>query len=208
MNKKLFLVGMCGRSGSGKGYVSKIFMEYSIPSIDTDLVYKTMVGPSESISPCMAELCKNFGDEIINSDNSLNRQKMREIVFGESRESLQLLNKITHKYIIDETIKIAERLYNDGFPIVIVDAPLLFESMLHKKCDYLICVAASDETSIRRIISRDGISKKDAEKRLSSQMSLNDLIKKCDTVIYNEDTPDVKDRVAECAKMLKDLCKR
>lgn len=208
MKKKLFLVGMCGRSGSGKGYVSKIFLKHSIPSIDTDLVYRTMVGPSEAISPCMAELCKNFGDEIRNTDNSLNRQKMRDIVFGESSKSLQLLNKITHKYIIDETLKIAEKLYSDGFPIVIVDAPLLFESKLYKKCDYLICVAASDETSIRRIISRDGISKEDAEKRLRSQIPVEELIKKCDSVIYNEDTPDVKERVAECAKMLKDLYKR
>ncbi len=59
------LVGLCGRSGSGKGYVSELFAEIGIPSVDTDAVYREMTSPSEMLSPCMKELAERFGREVV-----------------------------------------------------------------------------------------------------------------------------------------------
>ena len=60
MKEKIMLTGLCGRSGAGKGYVSSIFSEYGIPSIDTDDVYRKMTSPSNVLSPCMKELKENY----------------------------------------------------------------------------------------------------------------------------------------------------
>ena len=58
----VMLVGLCGRSGSGKGYIGKMFAEYGIPSVDTDAVYRGMTGPvsgKDALSPCMTELTRS-----------------------------------------------------------------------------------------------------------------------------------------------------
>ena len=61
-SEKITVVGICGRSGSGKGYVCSIFKEFGIPSIDTDRVYKSLVtGCGGTPSACLSEIEETFG---------------------------------------------------------------------------------------------------------------------------------------------------
>jgi len=46
-HERITVLGICGRSGSGKGYVCEIFNQFGIPSIDTDSVYKSLVTAAE-----------------------------------------------------------------------------------------------------------------------------------------------------------------
>ena len=180
------LVGLCGRSGSGKGYVSERFAARGIPSVDTDAVYRTLTSPADELSPCMAELVGRFGAEVANADNSLNRQAMRDLVFGGDTQALADLNAITHKHILEETERIARGLYADGSRIVLIDAPLLYESCFDKKCAKVIAVTASEATVIRRIMRRDGIDEEAARARLKTQISAADLAERADFVIHND----------------------
>ena len=163
------LVGLCGRSGSGKGYVSELFSEIGIPSIDTDAVYREMTSASEVLSPCMEELAKRFGDRVVSEDGSLNRSVMRELVFSGDSEALLDLNRITHRHILEKTMETAESLSNEGAEIILIDAPLLFESGFDSFCVCTVCVTAPEEKVIKRIMRRDGISEEDAKKRLRVQ---------------------------------------
>ena len=180
------LVGLCGMSGAGKGYVADIFMSFGIPSIDTDAVYRGMTSPSDHLSDCMKELAARFGNGIVCGDNSLNRPVLRDLVFSGDREALNDLNRITHRFILEETRKTASRLYSGGSSVVLIDAPLLFESGFDKECSRNICVTAPETTLIRRIMKRDGITEADAVKRLMNQTSQCETASKCDYIIVND----------------------
>lgn len=179
------LVGLCGRSGSGKGYVSKILSGMGIPCIDTDAVYRGMTGPSDVPSDCMKELSARFPG-VLAPDNSLDRVKMRSLVFGGDRRALDDLNAITHKYILIETLSAADGLIRQGNGIVIIDAPLLYESGLDGLCTRVICVTAPHEFALTRIMKRDGISRSDAERRLEAQIPAEELVNKADYLIEND----------------------
>ncbi len=208
MKKKgVMLVGLCGRSGSGKGYIAKMFAEYGVPSIDTDAVYRGMTSPARSrdaLSDCMRELTEQFGERILARDYSLDRATMRTLVFGEeNRENLADLNRITHRHILEKTRETAEQLYRDGYPIVLVDAPVLYESGFDRMCDRVVCVTAPESVIVERIVKRDGLSEEDARRRLASQKPVSELEERADYVISNDDErPVLYARVRDCIAKL------
>ena len=203
MSGKPMLVGLCGRSGSGKGYVADMFRERGIPSVDTDAVYRLMTSAADKPSECMKELVKEFGPTVMNGDNSLNRAEMRTLVFGGDREALMALNRITHKHILKKTEEEAARHYSLGRPVVLVDAPVLFESGFDRKCAKVIAVVADEETVIERIMMRDGIGREAAEARLGTQKSVDELRERADYVIENSGNDD--ELAAQIDSCVKDL---
>ena len=198
------LVGLCGRSGAGKGYVSGIFGELGIPSVDTDKVYRDMTSPADTLSVCMKALVERFGPEAASPDNSLNRAVMRSLVFSGDKQALADLNRITHALILEETNRIAAELYENGAEIVLIDAPLLFESGFNEMCESVVCVTAPEETLIRRIIRRDGLGEEDAKKRLAVQKTVAELEDRSDFVISNDaEYETMVLRVKDCAEKLR-----
>lgn len=201
------LVGLCGGSGAGKGYVAELFLERGIPSIDTDAVYRNLTAPASEPSECMKALCCHFGNIVLSEDNSLNRAEMRRLVFGEeNKENLKALNRISHKFILEKTLSLAEEYENNGFGIVLIDAPVLYESGFDKLCEKVICVTADEKVRIRRIVRRDKITEEAAKERIISQTSAKEAEEKADYVIENngndaEMIPKIDDCVADLKKL-------
>ncbi len=175
------LIGICGRSGSGKSIFCNIAREKGITVIDCDAVYREMVShPSQ----CLAELEAAFGKEVV-LNNALNRKMLAEIVFS-NPEKLSLLNEITHKHIINKVDEILSSLPEDS--TVLLDAPTLFESGISQRCEQIIGITASDDICLSRIMERDNLTESQARKRLMNQASAEFLIENCDIIIYNEDS--------------------
>ena len=189
-------IGICGSSGSGKGYVCKLFSTYGYKWIDTDRVYRDLATPK---SECVKELKEYFGASILNPDGSLNRKELSKSVFeGEnSKERLNQLNKITHFYIQRETERIIKESEQNGYKGVLVDAPVLFESGFYILCDVTICVTAPLNTKLQRIISRDGITYEKALARVSNQLTDDELRAKCTYEIDNSGSKSVEAQIAE-----------
>lgn len=200
----VILIGLCGRSGSGKGYVCRKFAALGIPSVDTDAVYREMTGPADVLSPCMRELADAFGKAIVCADGSLNRRALASVVFGDNTdEKRDLLNRVTHKHILKRTAKIAAQYASNGATAVIIDAPLLFESGFDAHCDCTVCVTAPDDVSVVRIIQRDGITEEEAYRRLSSQLPAEELIGRCDYHIQNGlNCSDLDEQVQRVARAI------
>ena len=191
-------IGLCGRSGSGKGYVSGVFAALGVPAIDTDAVYRRLSGPADVPSACMQELSRAFGERILNPDNSLNRRAMAAIVFAaDGAEARNTLNRITHAHILRETRRLAERYAKEGYRFVLIDAPLLFESGFDEFCRYTVCVTAPDSICIERIMSRDGVTEEEARRRLSAQIPLEELTRRCDYTVVNDGTVPVRLQVEQ-----------
>ena len=179
MNK---FIGLTGPSGAGKGEVSKILFKMGFYHFDCDKIYHGLLVPP---SRCLDELRQNFGDEIFFDNGELNRRVLAAIVFSDDgrQSKLPVLNSITHKYVLDEVKKQAEKLkeYN-GFT---VDAPTLFESGFNSQCHVVISVLADKDLRIERIIAREGLSKNDAEARVNAQPDDDFYSERSDYVVYN-----------------------
>ena len=196
------VIGICGGSGSGKTMISLMFNKYDVPAIDTDNIYREITAAD---GPCNRALAEAFGSEIISDDGSLNRKALAKIVFtGEgAKNKLETLNKISHKFILDETRRRLSEYELKGKKAAIVDAPLLFESGFDKECDVVISVVADKEIRLKRIMRRDKIDRESAEARINSQLSDDEIIARSDFVIVNSlDTLDLDDQVYRTAKII------
>ncbi len=182
------VIGLCGGSGSGKSYVAKLFQKYGINSIDTDAVYHELTSYK---SECLTALSREFGSSIITENDTLDRSALSKIVFKEGNaELLGRLNEISHYYILKKTFELIEKI-DDKTPAVLIDAPLLFESGLDKRCDKVIAVIAPINIRIERICRRDGISPEVARARINAQLSDEILLARADYIIENKGDSDL-----------------
>ena len=183
------IIGLCGISGSGKGTVSEYFKSVGIPVIDTDLVYREL---TDGESECLSELCAEFGNGILSESGSLDRRALSQIVFfGDGCETRrQRLNSIAHKHILNETRRRLREYANLGVELAVVDAPLLFESGFDKECDLVVGVLADRDACIKRICSRDGLTLEQAQGRIDSQLTSEQIRSRSNFVIWNNSTTD------------------
>ena len=179
----MLIVGLTGPSGAGKGVVCRIFERYGVPCIDTDAVYHNLLQPP---SACLDELANRFGTSILNTDGTLDRKALSALVFvPENREKLKELNRITHRHILSDVRRQCDTLRQGGCPVVLVDAPQLYESEFDGECDCVIAVVAPHDVCVARIMARDGMTRERAEARLQAQNSIDYFRSHADVIIEN-----------------------
>ncbi|MFI3252875.1 MAG: dephospho-CoA kinase [Eubacteriales bacterium] len=158
------IYGITGQTGAGKSTVLGVFASMGAYILDCDRVYWEIL---ESDTALQGELCEAFGD-ISAESGVIDRKKLGAVVFS-STESLELLNEITHPYVlakVEEKIKEAKAA---SYEIVAIDAISLIESGLAHGCHYVFAVVSPEETRIKRIMTRDGISYDYARNRAKAQ---------------------------------------
>jgi dephospho-CoA kinase len=177
-------VGLTGSIGVGKSFVASVFTELGCHVLDADQTAREVVLPG---TPGLAALTKEFGEEILNSDGTLNRKQLASIVFVDESQR-QRLNHILHPFIIarqDEILNEWER--NDPNGIGIVDAALMIESGGYKRFDKLIVVHCRPEVQLERLMLRDHLSREEAQRRIDSQMPQEEKQKFADYLIDTSD---------------------
>ena len=178
---KMKVIGITGSIGSGKSHVASLISEKGMPRIDTDEVYHGFVSER---SPMTEAIEKHFGSDVINPDGSLNRPALGKIVFSEP-EKLKLLNSLTHETVKARVRELLAEYQAAGEKAVLVEVPLMFESGYNKECDEVVCVVADDSVRLERICKRDGISEKDAKKRMKNQKDNDFYIANSSIIVYN-----------------------
>lgn len=190
------IVGITGNSGAGKSEVTKLLAKkLKADIVDADKIARKLAEPGHEYYKKILEI---FGKTIL-LENSLNRQKIAEIIYNDNRKREQL-NKLTYKYIGNEIkTKIQERnTYNGN---VIIDVPLLFESGLYEICDYTVAVLADKQKKIERICKRDKLDKEIAEARLNIQATDEFYKKRADYIIFNNKKVEDIDLEELCTKI-------
>ena len=189
----MIIIGLCGNSGSGKGYVCTRFATFGVAFIDTDMVYREIVLKNPQ---CISELTARFGKGVL-VDGAVDKKALATLVFkSEHREAnLSSLNKITHKYIKIETDRLVEQYKQEGYGAVLIDAPVLFESGFDAMCHVTICVTATLEEKLERILKRDGIDRQSALARLRAQLGEDELKARCTYTIDNSVGSDVDGQI-------------
>lgn len=192
------IIGITGSSGAGKTTLSKILSERNdVKIIDADKVVREM-----SVPGCeyLEKIKETFGQEVILEDGNLNRKLLADKIYN-NNEALEKLNKLTFKYVLEEILNRIKTITElRQTEIIIIDAPLLFESGLERYCNYVIALVADKELKIKRICQRDNISEEVAKSRLNIQHEDSYYTEKADFVINNSRNCDLK---LEIEKILK-----
>ena len=187
------VIGLTGQIGAGKSTVRKLLKAKGAAVIDADSVAHEVADNSLS---CLTDIVEHFSCMVLDEKGKLNRRALGRIVFSD-RKKLALLNKIMFPYIVS-AIKGQVTAYEQaGAQIIVIDGATLIESGCAKMCSVLVSVTADEETRLTRIIHRDGISKRDAVRRVSAQNPEEFYIKASDYVIKNNGTPGDLERAAK-----------
>lgn len=176
------LIGLTGGIGSGKSTVANIFSQYGFPIIDSDKIARDVVEPSEE---AWQKIVQHFGKNILNTDNTINRKKLGEIIFRD-HEKREKLNQITHPIIISRILAEAKALQKNHKHII-VEVPLLYESNSANLFDLIIVVYVNKNIQLQRVIERDQIEQTLALAKIDAQLSLEIKKDKADFVVYNDD---------------------
>lgn len=197
-------IGLCGGSGSGKTLVEKLFDANGIPGLDTDILYHEMISADTPLSRALAA---RFGGGIRNSDGSVDRARLSEIVFsGTDAAALSDLNRMTHGAILERCRVWLEEKAQEGAAAAIINAPLLFESGFDRECDLVVAVVADFSLRISRIMKRDGLSEDAARRRIAAQIPDAELIARADYFIRNDNTEEALGRqVADLSDTIKKI---
>lgn len=182
------VIGLTGGIASGKSTVSNYLITKGYQVIDADNIARAVVKKG---SIGLEKIVNAFGNSILLENGSLDRKKLREIVFNE-KEALIQLEEITHPLIIDrikENIKVMRE--NEMINIVFLDCPLLFEMSLEYLVDEVWLVSTTIQNQISRIVERDDTTPSEARNIINQQMPLDQKAKKSDVIIENNSTIEV-----------------
>ena len=156
-------VGLTGGIGAGKSEVSRLLARCGAVLIDADRIAREVVEPG---TPGLTAVVEAFGPDILNTDGSLNRSALGEIVFADSAR-LATLNGIVHPLVGARSAEL-ERAAGPG-AIVVHDVPLLTENGLAPLYDLVVVVDASPGTQLDRLVRLRGMTESDARARMAVQ---------------------------------------
>lgn len=156
------IIGLTGGSGTGKGTVASMLRALGAASVDADAVYHRLCRENHEM---LLEIKQTFGD-VLDDNGALNRKKLAPIVFS-SPEKLAALTRITMPYIRDACLASIHQ--KAAYPIVLLDAPTLFETGLDAICASVIAVLSDTKLRMARIMKRDGLTAEQAHARIAAQ---------------------------------------
>jgi len=176
----MFAVGLTGGIGSGKSTVADLFAKRSVTLVDTDVIAHRVTAPG---GPAMPAIAAEFGASFVASDGSLDRARMRALVFSDEN-ARKRLEAITHPLIRAETER--ERQQAQG-PYVIMVVPLLVESGNWKtRVDRVLTVDCSIETQIARVMRRNAFTREQVLAIIARQATREARLAAADDVIVND----------------------
>jgi len=176
------LVGLTGGIASGKSTVSKILGRLGAAIVDADQLSREVVAPGHD---GWNEIVATFGREVLQADQSLDRQKLRTIIFNnpEARKKLEAIIHPRVRALAEQRIRAHGEA---GFAVVVYEVPLLFEGDLQQWLRPVILVACDVDIQRRRLQERDGLDAAAAQKHIDAQMSLEEKRRLADYVIEND----------------------
>lgn len=188
------IIGITGPIGSGKSTVTGILSaEFGAKTINADEISRLVVKKGQ---PAYKEIIDCFGTGILDEAGGLDRKKLSDIVFRDSGK-LELLNGITHKYIVDKIFEEINKVGEDGEAgLIVLECIIPVEHGFMDAVDEIWIVTADMDTRIKRIMIRSGLSHEEATDRINSQKSEEEYLKIADRVIYNnESLPLLEEKV-------------
>lgn len=175
----MLIIGLTGGIGSGKSAAAECFRQLGVPIFDADEIGRELVAPGQR---CLNAIVAAFGHEILLTDGTLNRAKLRDVVFNDATQR-QRLEAILHPAILAE-MQARGRKCNAPYAIFVI--PLLFETGQYRYVDRTLVIDASEETQRQRVKARSHLSDEQISAIFASQWQRTARLEKADDCIRND----------------------
>lgn len=177
----MYRIAITGGIGSGKTAVTDYLESKGYTVIDTDKLSHEITAPGGKSIPYILE---HFGSEYIAPDGSLNRAKMRELVYN-NPEQMAVLEYGTTRVIIEDTNNIIRECEERGDTVVFVAIPLLFEKGNTEDYDMIWSVIADLDIRLERVKNRDNFDEAMIRNIFSIQATDEERIARSTDIIDN-----------------------
>ncbi|MBO4654121.1 MAG: dephospho-CoA kinase [Bacteroidales bacterium] len=170
-------IAITGGIGTGKTYISRLFVKMGIPVFYADEEAKKCYGEQ-----CVVEaIHEHFGDKVF-TEGKVDFQKMAQFVFKDYR-NLVIINRLIHPRVMERFDAWAKE---QQAPSVMMESAILFENGLDKFFDLVIVVDAPLDVRIERIKKRNpALTEQEIRDRIEAQMPQEEKCKRADMVIDN-----------------------
>jgi dephospho-CoA kinase len=174
------IIGITGGIATGKTTVSNyLHTAYGLPILDADIYAR------EALSVEMvAAIASRYGDRVLMSDHTLDRETLGRIIFEDATERQWLESQI-HPYVRERLEATAKQHKPSTVAMVI---PLLFEASMQDLVTEIWVVTCTVEQQLTRLMQRNNLTEREAQQRIASQMQLAQKITLADVVIDNSKT--------------------
>lgn len=162
------IIGLTGKSCSGKDYVAHLFGEEFVV-IDEDKLGHVALDNNRE------KLVAAFGDAII-TDGRVDRKKLGPIVFSD-KEKLEKLNSISHPWMVAETLRLCREAESEG-KIAVINAAILEKMGFVPYCNEVVLVSSPYSERLKRAVIRDKITPEAFEKRDENQKDIGTTLSK------------------------------
>jgi len=175
-----YCIGLTGGIGSGKSAAAAIFRELGAAVVDTDEIARDLTAPAGA---AIAAIRDRFGADYIAGDGSLDRSKMRRLVFSDS-ELRKQLEEILHPLIRETSrLRIAAAIQ----PYVLIVVPLLLETGAYRDLiDRVLVVDCDEDQQVARAMKRSGLAAEEVRAILAAQLPRNERLAHADDVLRND----------------------
>jgi len=181
------VLGVTGGIACGKSLICHLFKELGAAVLSADELAREAVRPGEE---AFKKIVAHFGNEILTAEGEINRTRLAEKIFQSPAER-HLLNQITHPAIGHLADRYIHKLRKQpDIPLIIYEAPLLFEAKAEERVDLVLVVATTPEQQLERLMRRDNLSPEEALRRISVQMPLAEKISRADILVENDGPPE------------------
>ena len=183
--KDPLIVAVTGGMGSGQSSVCRFFEEWGCMVINADVEAKRVIQQNQALQ---SDLKNTFGKDVFYRNRKLNTRRLAELAFSDELQTRKL-NQLVHPRMVESIIEKMEKARFSGkYPIIIVDAALIYEISIERNFDYIIVVNAPVNIRQQRVFERDKIDRKEFIDRISKQIKLEEKVKWADFVIENKKT--------------------
>ena len=174
------VIGLTGGIGSGKSTIGRVLETIGLPVFDADREALVLYEEDDML---LMEVKERFGDAVLQPNGGLNRQALAAIVFKDEH-ALRYLNALVHPRVAQRFAQWKEKQTSAA---VVREAAILFESGSDTDCDAVIVVTAPQALRIARVQKRNGMSEEEVRSRMNRQWPEEELVKRADAVIVNDD---------------------
>jgi len=176
------VLGLTGGIATGKTTVADMLRSLGAKVISADEVVHAMFEPG---MPVWHAVVREFGDGILTRDKKIDRAKLGKLVFGDP-VARRKLEAMVHPSVLAYLDREAKRFRSSGEGVLVLEIPLLVETSSFSLVDKVLVVSAEQETQIHRLERRNGVSREEATRRISSQRPMTEKIRHADWVVTTD----------------------
>lgn len=175
-------IALTGGVGSGKSLACFYIEQNGYNVIYADKMAREITAPGGKAIPYIRQ---HFGDQYILPDGSMDRKKMRNLVYN-NPDAMAVLKAGTTDVVISDVEEIVRVSEERGVKALFFEIPLLFESGSQKDYDQVWVITADIDTRIARVMERDGFTREEVLNVIKNQISEQKKLDLADEVIYND----------------------